>query len=97
MHNYRLVIPALAGTLLLAGAAAADNSSEKQRGERRGPPQVAVEACAAAVEGDPCSFQGRRGNTLEGSCASRDDKPLACRPDGHGKRDRPESPETETE
>jgi len=94
MHNYRLVIPAIAGALLFAGSAAADNSSEKQR---RGPPQVAIEACAAAVEGDPCSFEGRRGNTLEGSCASRDDKPLACRPDRHDKRERPELVETETE
>ncbi len=94
MHNYRLVIPALAGALLFAGAAAADDSSERKR---RGPPQVAIEACAAAVEGDPCSFEGRRGNTLEGSCASRDDKPLACKPDGHDKRDRPEPLEAETD
>jgi len=92
MRHHYLVIPALAGALLFTGAALADDSSEKQR---RGPPPVAIEACAAAVEGDPCSFEGRRGNSVEGSCASRDDKPLACRPDRHGKRDRSEPLESQ--
>ena len=97
MHTYRLVIPAtlaIAGVLLFAGEAAADDSSGKQR---RGPPPVALEACSAAVEGDPCSFEGRRGTTLDGTCESREDKPLACRPDGHGKREQAEPEDAETE
>ena len=97
MHTSRLFPTAMlvaTGALLLAGTAAADQSSEKQR---RGPPPAALEACSAAVEGDPCSFEDRRGNTRDGTCKSREDKPLACRPDGRGKRDQQEPQDTETQ
>lgn len=68
-------------TTLLAGTALADDDAKRKRdGERRGPPEVALEACASSVQGDPCSFEGRRGETLEGTCEAPEGKPLACRP-----------------
>ncbi|PRQ03674.1 hypothetical protein ENSA5_13670 [Enhygromyxa salina] len=46
------------------------------------PPPEAVEACADKASGDACSFAGREGDTVDGSCFAPDaDKPLACRPD----------------
>ena len=50
--------------------------------EHRGPPPIALEACASANEGDVCSFVGRRGETLEGTCEIAPDEILACRPVG---------------
>lgn len=48
------------------------------------PPREAVEACADKASGDECSFEGREGETVSGSCFSPDaDRPLACRPDHH--------------
>lgn len=70
---------ALAIALLISGPAYADN---EQGQEPRRPPAEALEACASSVAGDPCSFEGRRGETLEGTCEAPDDKPLACRPLG---------------
>ena len=67
-------------TLLGGTALATDDSNRPQVGERRGPPEVALQACASAVQGDPCSFEGRRGENLEGSCEAPEGKPLACRP-----------------
>ena len=74
---------ALFAALLVAGAAYAESDDDrKPRGERRGPPPVALEACASSVQGDPCSFAGRDGETLEGTCEAPAEKPLACRPEG---------------
>jgi hypothetical protein len=68
---------------LIAGSAVAQ-SNEENRPERehRAPPAVALEACSNSVQGDPCSFEGRQGEALDGSCDAPDDKPLACRPEG---------------
>ncbi|MEL7535919.1 MAG: hypothetical protein AAFZ58_07885 [Pseudomonadota bacterium] len=77
----RILVPLLASTLLTTGAFAQDSDDPSERKHRR-PPPVALEACAAAVEGDSCAFEGRRGETLEGTCQAPQDKPLACRPDG---------------
>lgn len=79
---------ALTAGLLLAGAAYADSDQqERSRGEHRGPPEVALQACAAAVQGDACSFEGRGGEQLQGTCFAPEDKPLACKPEG-GRPDR---------
>lgn len=77
----RLATQILILSLFASGAAMADGDDHqgKER-ERRGPPQVAVEACASSVQGDPCSFEGRGGEQREGSCFAPDDKPLACKP-----------------
>jgi len=51
----------------------------------RRPPKEAVDACEGADEGDACSFAGREGETLSGTCEGppdASDKPLACRPEG---------------
>ena len=74
---------ALVAIVLLASTAYAE-SEEKGESHRdhRGPPEVALEACSNSVQGDPCSFEGRRGEPLEGSCEAPSDKPLACRPEG---------------
>ncbi|KIG19296.1 hypothetical protein DB30_03852 [Enhygromyxa salina] len=46
------------------------------------PPREAVEACVDKASGDACSFEGREGETVDGSCFTpEDDKPLACRPE----------------
>ena len=61
-------------------------SQAKQKGERRGPPQEALAACESLSAGDQCAFEGRRGN-VSGLCVSRsEDKPLACKPEGHKDR-----------
>ncbi|MEO1245468.1 MAG: hypothetical protein AAFX56_07235 [Pseudomonadota bacterium] len=81
MRHYIAVT--LMSSLLSTGMALADdNGAEQQRGDRRGPPEAALEACSASVQGDPCAFESRRGDTLDGTCEARDDKPLACRPEG---------------
>jgi len=74
---------ALIASVLVAGTAYAESDQEnKPRREHRGPPEAALEACASLVQGDPCSFEGRRGDALEGICEAPDDKHLACRPEG---------------
>ena len=59
-------------------------SASAQSQERRppGPPPEATEACAALSEGDVCSFEGRRGETVEGECVLTPEEELACAPEG---------------
>lgn len=70
-------------TLLFATAMTipAANAERGEREGRRGPPPAAFEACVAKVEGDFCSFEGRRGE-MEGSCIilPRDEESLVCAP-----------------
>lgn len=47
----------------------------------RGPPPEAIEACAAVHEGAACSFSGRFGETLHGSCETVRHGEVACVPD----------------
>lgn len=71
-----------------------------QRRRPRKPPQEALDACDGASQGDACSFEGRDGEQLSGTCEAPPDdtsKPLACRPsqpprDEDG--DRPERPQS---
>ncbi len=72
---------AVALALVVAGPVFAENANDKKQ-ERRGPPLVAIEACAAAVDGDSCSFEGRRGEALSGQCVTDREEVLACRPEG---------------
>ena len=70
----------------MTGTAYAQNDTDsKRKNDRRGPPEAALQACASAVQNDPCSSEGRRDEIIEGTCEAPDDKPLACRPEG-GKR-----------
>jgi hypothetical protein len=78
----RRIIPALAVvTIVWAGSSAAQDEGHPDR-DRRGPPPVALEACTAAVAGDMCAFEGRRGETIEGACSLTPDELLACKPAG---------------
>ena len=74
-----LTIAALCAIWIPAFAQEAD---DEQRDKRRGPPPEAIEACTAAVEGDACAFEGRRGESLEGMCAVTREEAMACRPEG---------------
>ena len=79
----KLQLACVLTTILLTGAAyAQDDERQEPQREHGRPPEVAIEACAAAVQGDQCSFEGRRSETLEGTCEGPEDKPLACRPEG---------------
>ncbi|MCK6549990.1 hypothetical protein L6R52_29420 [Myxococcota bacterium] len=56
-------------------------------GHHRGPPEVAIDACASLAEGDVCSFTSPAGETVSSTCAvGRDGATLVCRPPqgGHG-------------
>lgn len=49
----------------------------------RGPPPEAIEACSNESAGADCSFTGGRGEE-SGTCFTPDEnKPLACKPQGH--------------
>lgn len=76
-----LTLSLLTAVLWSASADAQDTDRGQDPRGRGGPPQEAVEACAAASQGDSCSFAGRRGETVQGSCEAPEDMPLACRPD----------------
>ena len=57
------------------------HSSSKEGGERRGPPKEAVSACEGEKSGATCSFSGREGREVAGSCwAPNESLPLACKP-----------------
>lgn len=59
------------------------NADPGERGARRGgPPQEAFDACVGKVEGDACTFSGRRGD-VEGTCIipPRDEEVLVCAPE----------------
>jgi hypothetical protein len=59
------------------------------------PPDEAIAACQGKQSGASCSFTGRRGETLSGTCfappaaqssGNTGTPPLACRPAGHERR-----------
>jgi hypothetical protein len=87
------LVPASAAT-----SEAGPRSGPPARGEHRGPPPVAYEACAEKDQGDDCSVAfGDR--TLAGSCVTGLDDKLFCLPDempppppGDGRGPPPEAP-----
>ena len=80
---------------LLSMGAFAQKEDGKQRGERRGPPAEAVEACAALSTDQACSFIGRRDKDVSGMCVinKNDESQLVCKPERRKRKDR----EAETE
>jgi hypothetical protein len=83
---------ALVAALLSAGSFA--DTDDRHRGHR-GPPPESFAACTALIEGDSCTFTGRRDDELTGTCRLPQDDELACVPAQHGKRgghDRSERP-----
>lgn len=77
-----------------ANAGESDEERNKERKLRKAPP-AALEACSSLVEGDPCSFTGRRDEEIQGSCFAPPEKTLACRPDSPPPRLRREQAEAE--
>ena len=77
---------ALIAVVFVAGAAHAQSDERNEsRRDHQGPPEAALQACSNSLQGDPCSFAGRHGDPVEGSCEAPDDRPLACRPEGGGR------------
>jgi hypothetical protein len=79
---YRSLIALIASMMIIGVAYAQSDEENKPRRDHRGPPAAALEACSSAVQGDACSFEGRHGEQLQGTCEAPEDKPLACRPEG---------------
>lgn len=70
---------------LVAGSALAGNAPDQPREGQRGPhgppPQVALDACAKLADGAACSFTGKRGENVTGSCHTPPQQSaLACIP-----------------
>lgn len=84
-----LRLAALAIAFYAGGAAAQPAGGEGHRG----PPAEALAACKALAAGAACSFSGREGRQVEGTCWAPPDKALACKPahapDGQGERKPP--------
>ena len=72
-------------TVLIVGSLAPLVSVEA-KGKRKPPPE-AFEVCANQAEDAVCEMQGRRGETLTGTCVvpPREEAELVCRPDRHAK------------
>lgn len=80
------------------GAGSGGQSGREGRGHRRGPPPEAIAACKGKASGAACSFTGRRGEALSGTCfapppraesgtgGQAESPPLACRPQRSGQR-----------
>jgi len=69
----------LGAVALASSLAAAD--PPPNGGPRRGPPQVAFDACANLAAGAACRVMTPFGE-LHGTCATVAERGLACRPDG---------------
>lgn len=82
-REYPYSIGCFMGTPVLASAHAGSPYSRQQmrpgRGNRRGPPPQAIQACADQMPGDACRFTTPRGRMIEGICRSPNGA-LACVP-----------------
>lgn len=80
---YRSLIALTAVTFISGATYAQSDQESKPRGEHRGPPPVAFEACSNLVQGDPCSFEGKHDDTVQGNCDTPPEQTaLACKPEG---------------
>jgi hypothetical protein len=60
---------------------------EKSKGDRKGPPPEAIEACEGKSAGDSVEFSGRRGEKLSATCEERRGQLVAV-PEGMKERKR---------
>ncbi len=69
---------------LLSVVTACANSSRDGggRGGQQGPPPEAIAACEGKAQGDSVSFEGRKGESLTGTCELINDQLVAV-PEGH--------------
>lgn len=89
----------LAAMLTIAGGTHAQNSPPPGGpggGQPPGPPPEAIAACQGKAAGAACSFAGRQGDSLSGTCfapparqdagstATQSTPSIACRPDRGG-------------
>jgi len=51
-------------------------------GGQKGPPEAAIEACSGKNVGDVVEFDGRRSDTISGTCQEKDGMMFAV-PEGH--------------
>jgi hypothetical protein len=67
-----------------SGTYASDSSkgNDHEKQGRRRPPLEAVQACQQKKAGDTCSFTGRGGAAVQGTCGGTEGKPPACKPAG---------------
>ena len=75
----------IALSLILSVVSSVSFASGGEKGERRGPPPEAIEACASLSLDQACSFTSPRHNEeVSGMCILRkdDDSQLACKPEG---------------
>ena len=86
MKIRHIIIANILFSSLFMAAAQAEDGQQGQRDGRRGPPQVALDACVAKVAGDACTFNGRNNEELTGTCFEPGERELACRPEGHDRR-----------
>ncbi len=85
-------------TLGVAASASSFGEGPPRRRRGEGPPEEALAACADKSVGESCSFTGREGDSLSGTCTAMpdDSSQVVCRPDdwpGHDRRDRQGPPE----
>lgn len=81
-RSYVLAVSALSLGLAAGSAASADRPD---RGDRRGPPQEAIDACADASSASACTFVSPHGDDLTGECVEHREG-LVCVPEGHEDR-----------
>lgn len=90
-----LLASALSALAITAQAQPGANPQGKD-GRPGGPPPEAIAACQGKQGNAACSFTGRRGETLSGTCfaapaqrstANKGTPPLACRPAVHEQRE----------
>lgn len=75
---------------LAALAKDSNDLEDKRRGERRGPPQEAIDSCNQIKEGGPCTFETLHGK-LTGECKTmREEK--VCVPEGEDGQSRGNGP-----
>lgn len=84
MTLQRSIVCALIAFAIGAGSAkgANERAGEGERGGRRGPPPEALQACAEASQGQACSFAGRQGEAVTGTCEIPRGDELVCFPEG---------------
>lgn len=76
----KITLQAATLLLLIVNVPVSGYGSSQQRGQH-GPPPEAIEACEGKTEGDQVSFNGPKGEALEGICKSMNNQ-LAAVPEG---------------
>lgn len=71
--------------VVLIGSAYDSQETQTEPKEMREPPQEAISICEGRSEGDSCSINSPRGDTLSGRCQNTPDgKYFACKPENMG-------------